>query len=324
VQQHPDSDDLALLALGESLGDPTETHVANCDFCQREVQSFRQTIGLAELSNYGEDAPPVSEHVWSAITAELGLAGEVTGDTITARRSGPLPAQPVPTDDRTNRFTPVGLTPTSSDVRSPTADHEPADLPDELPPAVPLLRAVPEPTEPAEDPNVTPRVPTAPTSPAESPVTVGPPARRWSRWVAPLAAAVVGIALGAGAVAVLNRSATDPVEAVAPLTPVPTGPLADQDGQQLGQADLVASPTGPQVRVTAADLPGANTTAYEVWLFGGDGKMVSLGTLSDGNGSFTVPPGIDPQEYRVVDISDEPPDGNPAHSGVSLVRGEFS
>ena len=125
-------------------------------------------------------------------------------------------------------------------------------------------------------------------------------------------------------VAVVNRSATDPVEAVAPLTPVPTGPLAGQEGQQLGQADLVASPTGPQVRVDAADLPGVNTTAYEVWLFGGEGKMVSLGTLRDGSGSFTVPPGINPQEYRVVDISDEPPDGNPAHSGVSLVRGEFS
>ena len=52
--------------------------------------------------------------------------------------------------------------------------------------------------------------------------------------------------------------------------------------------------------------------------------MVSLGTLSDGFGTFTVPQGIDPQEYRVVDVSDEPPDGNPLTPGISLVRGAFS
>ena len=52
--------------------------------------------------------------------------------------------------------------------------------------------------------------------------------------------------------------------------------------------------------------------------------MVSLGTLADGSGSFTVPEGIDTTQYRTVDISDEPPDGNPAHSGISLVRGTFA
>jgi hypothetical protein len=52
--------------------------------------------------------------------------------------------------------------------------------------------------------------------------------------------------------------------------------------------------------------------------------MVSLGTLDNGNGTFTVPQGINTREYRVVDVSDEPPDGNPAHSGISLIRGAFS
>jgi hypothetical protein len=61
-----------------------------------------------------------------------------------------------------------------------------------------------------------------------------------------------------------------------------------------------------------------------VWLFGDNGKMVSLGTLDDGNGTFTVPADISTREYRTVDVSDEPPDGNPAHSGISLIRGAFS
>ena len=73
-----------------------------------------------------------------------------------------------------------------------------------------------------------------------------------------------------------------------------------------------------------ADLPPTSNSSYEVWLFGDDGKMVSLGTLDNGNGTFTVPQGINTREYRVVDVSDEPPDGNPAHSGISLIRGAFT
>lgn len=326
---HPDPDDLALLALGESLGEPVDTHVADCAICQQEIESFQQTIGLADLSNYGENAPPVSEHVWQAITAELGIGdiAAVSGDrgngAATAERSGFVPTQPSPVGHNVDRRDQPDVASTDAPVTSIADPNGGGDRPrpELLPPAGPTLRSVPT---AADSTSVSsPAAPTSRTS-ADSPAVVGP-GRRRSRWVAPIAAAVIGIALGAGAVAVLqNRSDPDTVEAVAPLTPVPTGPLAGQDGQQLGQADLVVSPTGPQVRVNAADLPAANSSAYEVWLFGNDGKMVSLGTLADGNGSFTVPPGISTQEYRVVDISDEPPDGNPAHSGVSLIRGEFS
>ena len=206
--RHPDPDDLALLALGERVGDPVDAHVAQCDVCQHEIESFQQTIGLADLSNYGEDAPPVSEHVWQAITAELGLAeststdqGAANGDTLTVQRVG---------------------------------GQQPTDGFDELPPAPPVLRAVPSITEPSN----TPVAPSGPASRASNDLgsPLGAPGKRWSRWVAPLAAAVVGIALGAGAVAVLqNRSANDPVEAVAPLTPVLTGPLANKEGSNWGR-----------------------------------------------------------------------------------------
>ena len=135
---------------------------------------------------------------------------------------------------------------------------------------------------------------------------------------------MVGIAVGAGAVVISqNRSDEVTVEAVAPLTPVLGGPLTADQQQQLGKAELVVAPTGQEVRVNAPELP-PSPNDYEVWLFGGDGRMVSLGTLADGSGTFTVPQGISTTEYRVVDVSDEPPDGNPAHSGISLVRGSFS
>ena len=135
---------------------------------------------------------------------------------------------------------------------------------------------------------------------------------------------MVGIAVGAGGVILAQNRSTDvTVEAVAPLTPVPDGPLKNEQQRQLGQAELVVAPAGPEVRVEAPDLP-PSSNAYEVWLFGNDGRMVSLGTLSNGTGTFTVPNGISTDEYRTVDVSDEPPNGNPAHSGISLVRGAFS
>ncbi|WP_395729828.1 anti-sigma factor [Nakamurella sp.] len=260
---HPDPDDLALVALDEQLGAGVDEHIAGCATCTEQVESFRGTIELAGLSDYGRDAPPPGDHVWAAISTDLGFAG-------------------------------------STPVAGPPA----------VPPALPRLVSVPGPAEPAAEP--TPSIePTA------------RPARR-NRWIAPIAAAAVGIALGAGAVIVVqNREGSVTVDATAPLTPVQGGPLPTSDGQ-VGTAELVTARNGQQVRVDASALPAPTSTAYEVWLFGDDGRMVSLGTLADGSGSFTVPAGIDTTQYRTVDVSDEPPDGNPAHSGISLIRGTFA
>ncbi len=245
---HPDVDDLALAALGESLDDTARAHIADCAECAAQIESFRGTIDLAGLSDYGRDAPAPGEHVWHAISDELGFAGGTA----------------------------------------------------------------------------TPDPPPAPPTPLSYRPTEASPGTRWRRWVAPLAAAVVGIAVGAGAVILVqNRQDAVTPDATAPLTPVPDGPLPSSEGQ-LGTAELVTARSGQQVRVEATGLPAATSTAYEVWLFGDDGRMVSLGTLAEGTGSFTVPTGIDTQEYRTVDISDEPADGDPAHSGISVVRGTFT
>lgn len=142
------------------------------------------------------------------------------------------------------------------------------------------------------------------------------------RWLLPLAALVVGAALGAGGLAISQSgSGNNDVEAVAELTPVPGGPIADP-GTRLGEAQLIAVGQSQRIRVDAGGLPSI-VGAYEVWLFGDDGRMVSLGSLNAGVGDFTVPQGIDTSEYRTVDISDEAADGNPAHSGISVVRGSF-
>jgi hypothetical protein len=63
----------------------------------------------------------------------------------------------------------------------------------------------------------------------------------------------------------------------------------------------------------------------EVWLLTADATgLVSVGLLDGTTGRFSIPAGIDLAEYPVVDISAEPADGNPAHSGDSIVRGTLS
>lgn len=298
--QHPDPDDLALLGLGENLGSAVDAHVADCAACTSDIEKFRATVGLAELSNFGEDAPPPGEHVWQAIAAELGFAGA---------------AGSVATIDSTDRPAPAVV---QSDDGAVPADSVSSPLPQQADPlttrngTAPHLRSVP-PSDPSDGSDMpAPGIAEASESPS-----------RWSRWLAPLAATVVGIAIGAGAVVLAQSQSNDvTIEAIAPLKPVPDGPLGTDTGT-LGEAELVAAPNGQQVRVSADQLP-KSPNAYEVWLFGDDGKMVSLGTLNDRTGSFTVPQGINTAEYRVVDISDESPDGNPLHSGISLIRGEFS
>ena len=48
--------------------------------------------------------------------------------------------------------------------------------------------------------------------------------------------------------------------------------------------------------------------------------MISLGPFR-GNGDYPIPSSVDPAKFPIVDISIEPSDGVPTHSGVSILRG---
>jgi anti-sigma-K factor RskA len=65
----------------------------------------------------------------------------------------------------------------------------------------------------------------------------------------------------------------------------------------------------------------------ELWLLGPDDepdelRLISLGVVNE-SGSYAVPAGIELSAFPIVDISVEPFDGNPSHSGDSLLRGEL-
>jgi hypothetical protein len=49
--------------------------------------------------------------------------------------------------------------------------------------------------------------------------------------------------------------------------------------------------------------------------------MIAMGSVRPGTTTLPVPDTIDLADWPTVEISVEPVDGDPGHSGVSLVRG---
>ena len=162
--------------------------------------------------------------------------------------------------------------------------------------------------------------------PAEEPrtATVTPlDERRPRRWwpVAAAAAAVgivAGIAIGAGASGGFD---TRP----APQTIVATASLDAFPGwSATGSAQLEEADDGVRSIVVDLDAEVPPSDVREVWLIRSDASgLVSLGLLEGSSGRFVVPDGIDLDEFTLVDVSAEPVDGDPAHSGDSIVRGEL-
>jgi hypothetical protein len=79
-------------------------------------------------------------------------------------------------------------------------------------------------------------------------------------------------------------------------------------------------------RTVGVDLTGVDVPAgshLELWLLDESvEQLVSLGRLS-GDGPHTIPTDVDLATTPIVDVSIEPDDGDPAHSGVSVVRGQI-
>ncbi len=84
---------------------------------------------------------------------------------------------------------------------------------------------------------------------------------------------------------------------------------------------------GPNGRVLTVDLPGDEPVdGYrEVWLISTDQtRLISLGVLTGDTGTFGLPDGVDVADFALVDVSDEPVNGDPTHSGTSIARGELA
>jgi anti-sigma-K factor RskA len=83
-----------------------------------------------------------------------------------------------------------------------------------------------------------------------------------------------------------------------------------EDGSRVVQVDL--------------DAPALDDGYYELWLIDSAVVgMVPLGMVQPGTQEFELPPDLDLTQFPIVDVSVEPLDGVPTHSGDSVARGEL-
>lgn len=151
-------------------------------------------------------------------------------------------------------------------------------------------------------------------SSSEAPVRRSRTPRLW--WVVTAAALAIGIVAGIAVVVWWPHPSTR-VVAEATLIPFP-----DWNASGTARLEQLGSAESRDLVVTL-DVATA-TDLREVWLMDPQTKgLISLGQLAGNDGRFAVPPAVDLRQFSVVDISDEPADGNPAHSGNSIVRGQL-
>lgn len=136
------------------------------------------------------------------------------------------------------------------------------------------------------------------------------------RWRLPLAAAAaVVVVIAVGVVAWMRPSDDRTVVAGANLE------LLGNAGE--GTAELVDRNGRLQLRLATSGLDEPDGFT-EVWMINTDlTELVSLGPIRD-DGTYDLPAGLDPARFPIVDVSFEPLDGDPQHSGNSVLRGELT
>lgn len=134
---------------------------------------------------------------------------------------------------------------------------------------------------------------------------------RW--WPIAAAALFIGVVLGIVGTQLWTPVAPE-VVATATLEPFP-------NWQASGSAQL-ADVNGTRELLVELEAPAGGLR--EVWLIDPNTSgLLSLGLLDGASGQFSIPADVDLNAYSLVDISAEPGDGNPGHSGDSIVRGEL-
>ncbi|QOD92896.1 anti-sigma factor [Chryseoglobus sp. 28M-23] len=142
---------------------------------------------------------------------------------------------------------------------------------------------------------------------------------RARRVVAPLIGVAAAAALIVGAVLTWNAASPrlgEQLLASAELEALP------QWTDSTGSAELAQTASGERVLRVSLETGATGDGVREVWLLteAVDG-LISLGLLEGSEGEFVVPDSVDLERFSIVDVSLEPLDGDPTHSGDSIVRG---
>ncbi len=149
---------------------------------------------------------------------------------------------------------------------------------------------------------------------------------RWGRRSAVLAAAAAAAGLLAGSVVTgLVLSGDDDGGQGQVVASTRLAALPDRRGS--GEAEVLGV---GDARVLELDVSGLTPGQgfYEVWLLDEKAeRLVSIGLLDPARGPtarFPLPADLDLATFPVVDVSLEPADGDPSHSGDSIVRGTLT
>jgi hypothetical protein len=154
-----------------------------------------------------------------------------------------------------------------------------------------------------------------------------PAARPRRRWLVAAGGVVAAAALFAAG-ALVGAGIADrppPARLLAQLRPFGT---VTSGGGTVTAIDT--RPDGLTLEIHLTGVAGSPDAGYlEVWLMDAAGDdLVAIGDLTRHgdtyDGTFTVPADLPMDRLRLVDVSAEPFDGNPAHSGVSLYRGTMA
>jgi hypothetical protein len=130
-----------------------------------------------------------------------------------------------------------------------------------------------------------------------------------------LAAAAV-VAVLVGLLAVMGGD-DDPGAVVA------AAPLDLLEGPGEGRAELVERDGRYELHLAASGVE-PDDGFLEVWVIDTEVEgMFSLGPVR-ADGVYDLPPGVDPRAFPIVDVSVEPLDGVPTHSGASVLRGQLT
>lgn len=143
------------------------------------------------------------------------------------------------------------------------------------------------------------------------------PGKAWP-WAAGLAAAGLAVGLLTGRAL---WDGTDP-----PAVTVAQVQLDTLDTRErLGEAAVVRTDSGVDLRIATTTTLDPGDGYLEVWLINNDGtRMVSVGVLGGASATFPISQDLLDQGYVIVDVSREPFDDEPEHSGDSIVRGTLS
>jgi anti-sigma-K factor RskA len=140
-------------------------------------------------------------------------------------------------------------------------------------------------------------------------------------WVAITgAAAVLAAGVAIGALVSRDGGADAPPQGPA----LALARLGDAGPSARGVARVLDGPDGTlRVQVTGL-APSAGGDFYELWLMDDADRLVSLGAFrvpASGSAEVDVPLPVPVGDFHFIDVSREPEDGNPAHSGDSVLRG---